>query len=287
MTHGKYPPSTPSPLYQKKNKKNTPPPPSRTVREECERVKSVFVCVEVCRVGRGRHERMKSVQWSLEHQKNNNNNDKKAKKKMLSTNFHLYGALIERKRQSGGRAKEGAWKWVTVSQDSRKKEKKAERKTACGPGQEGKLERVTGGRKPAKQQSAGWKPAATQAAATQPAVSTSAMVKETKYRAVFPLVSLEMSVVVKATSTETKAWWKPENTETNTRPKLRIVKTNNTEKCPVYFFKKKGKTQVCFSVNWIATFLFCKLFLVLPWSYFEPFWKKALLHTIKKYFGKE
>lgn len=31
------------------------------VRGECERVKSVFVCVEVCRVVRGKHERMKSV----------------------------------------------------------------------------------------------------------------------------------------------------------------------------------------------------------------------------------
>lgn len=46
-----------------------------------EGVKSVFVCVEVCMVERGEHERMPSVQWSLEQEKNNNNNDKKAKKK--------------------------------------------------------------------------------------------------------------------------------------------------------------------------------------------------------------
>lgn len=92
-----------------------------------------------------------------------------------------------------------------MSQDSRKKQKKAERKTASRARQEGKVERVAGGRKPAEQQSAGWKPAVTQAAATQPAVSTSAMVKEAKYRAVVPLVSLEMSVVVKATSTEPNA----------------------------------------------------------------------------------
>lgn len=111
------------------------------MREECERVKSVFVCVEVCRVGRGRHERMKSVQWSLEHQKNNNNNDKKAKKNVEHQLSLIWCLDREKKTAWGAGRRGGGGSGSLCLRTPEKKGKKAERKTACGAGQEGKLER--------------------------------------------------------------------------------------------------------------------------------------------------